>query len=54
MRLMVATVLLALALVFGRYTEHKWTEKSLPGGPVRLRWERLRDFSDSLSRQLGE
>jgi hypothetical protein len=31
----------------------KWAEKYLLGRPVRLRWERLRDFSDSLSRILG-
>jgi len=30
----------------------KWTEKPLLGGPVRLCWERLRDFSDSLRRGL--
>ena len=30
MRLMVATVLLALALVFGRYTEHKMDRKVTP------------------------
>jgi hypothetical protein len=33
---------------FGRYTEHKIDPKLLLGGPVRLRWKRLRDFSDSL------
>ena len=34
---------------FGRYTEHKMDRKAPPCWPVRLRWKRLRDFSDSLS-----
>ncbi len=37
---------------FGRYTEHKMDRKAPPWRPVRLRWERLRDFSDSLSGEL--
>src|SRR5215207_4227742 len=37
---------------FGRYTERKMDRKATPWRPLRLRWERLRDFSDSLSRQL--
>jgi hypothetical protein len=39
---------------FGRYTERKMDRKATPWRPLRLRWERPRDFSDSLSRQLGE
>jgi hypothetical protein len=34
---------------FGRYTERKMDRKATPWRPLRLRWERLRDFSDSLS-----
>ena len=36
---------------FGRYMEHKMDRKAPPWRPVRLRWERLRDFSDSLCRR---
>src|SRR5215210_7174217 len=35
---------------FGRYTERKMDRKATPWRPVRLCWERLRDFSDSLRR----
>ena len=39
---------------FGHYTEHKMAQEATPMRPLRLRWERLQDFSDSLSRILGE
>ena len=37
---------------FGRYTERKMDRKATPWRPLRLRWERLRDFSDSLRREI--
>src|SRR5215210_4479261 len=37
---------------FGRYTERKMDRKATPWRPVRLCWERLRDFSDSLRREI--
>src|SRR5215210_4997767 len=36
----------------GRYMERKMDRKATPWRPVRLCWERLRDFSDSLRRKI--